>query len=322
MAGEGPEEIIFPSRHAGNNWPEYVVSPRLQLSLSTPTVASQVSHPGMRRRRRRRAGSALFLSEKERNLLRSHRNQDVTGCLKQNHPQSSSICVCTEQLLRNSDDFDSLHLFLRLPLAKDRSGGLWPRYCQGTRAYFCMPRAQKAGNHKNCSCHHVAGRNAARHFGRPIKCKKAACESWSCPQQLTIPSLPTSLAPADSKAGKGESLSSGKMIKVTIRSRYMNRLQQPLPRGWQTNMTKELGIARGAQGSDGAEQGDAISRNSYCLNHNSVSWPGGTASNNHSTRIARCFPVLCSPLLPHLHLLPPVPCPPFPLFLPLVLRQS
>lgn len=123
MAGEGPEEIIFPSRHSGNNWPEYVVSPRLQLSLSAPTVASQVSHPGMMRRR---AGSALFLSEKERNLLRSHRNQDVTGCLKHNHPQSSSICVCTEQLLRNSDGFDSLHLFLRLPLAKDRSGGLRP----------------------------------------------------------------------------------------------------------------------------------------------------------------------------------------------------
>lgn len=158
MAGEGPEKIIFPSRHSGNNWPEYVVSPRLQLSLSTPTAASQVSHPGMMMR----VGSALFLSQEERNLLRSHGNGEVTGCLKQNHPQYSSICACTEQLLKKSDGFDSLHLFLMRSLAKDRSGGLRPRYCRGIWAYFCMPRAQKGGNHKSCSRHHVAGRNAAQ----------------------------------------------------------------------------------------------------------------------------------------------------------------
>lgn len=198
MAGEGPEEIILPSRHSGNNWPEYVVSPQLQLSLSTPTAASHISHPGMMSR----AGSALFPSQEERNLVRSHRNRDVTGCLKQNHPQYSNICVCTEQLLKKSDGFDSLCLFVMCPLAKDRSGGLRPCYCWGTWTYFCMPWAQKVGNHKNCSCHHVAGRNAAQYFRRPIKCKKAACKACSSPQRLTIPSLPTSLAPADSKAGK------------------------------------------------------------------------------------------------------------------------
>lgn len=37
MVGEEPEEIIFPSRHLGNNWPKYVMSPWLQLST--------ISHP-------------------------------------------------------------------------------------------------------------------------------------------------------------------------------------------------------------------------------------------------------------------------------------
>lgn len=97
---------------------------------------------------------------------------------------------------KKSDGFDSLCLSLMCPLAKGRAGGLQPPYCRGTWTYFCTPRAQKAGKHKSCSCHRVAGRNAAPNFKRPIKSLQSPLLSPAAHR----PSPATSLAPAAKQA--------------------------------------------------------------------------------------------------------------------------
>lgn len=141
---------------------------------------------------------------------------------------------------KKSDGFDSLHLFLTLPLTKARSGGLQPYCCRGTWTYFCMPQAQKAGNHKSCSCRCVAGTS-----------EDPSSAKWQ-------PAKPAPLHPFPARR-QGELLSSTEMSQVAISKRYINHLQHLPPKGWQRRMRTEPGIALGAQGGDGAEQGDTTS---------------------------------------------------------------
>lgn len=149
-----------------------------------------------------------------------------------------------------------------LPLAKARSGGLQPYYCRGTWTYFCMPQAQKAGNHKSCSCPCVAGTSED-----PSGAKRQ-------------PAKPAPLHPFPA-CRQGELLSSAKMSQVTISKRYINHLQHLPPQG--TAKEDENGARNRPRraGRRWSRAGRQDQQNSHCPN---------TASNHRSTRIAPCSP--------------------------------